>query len=101
MQRVERKLSWRNGLAACRCHHSAEEMKVVQHLWRVKENLSKIEWNILLSPIGPYDAKHSANKMVSAGGQGYQWMLVNEQLSEPVLPVNWRAHKWRAMRGLA
>lgn len=73
----------------------------MRHLWRVKDNLSKIEWNILLSPIGPYDAKHSANKMVSAGGQGYQWMLVKEQLSEPVLPVNWRAHKWRAMRGLA
>lgn len=76
-------------------------LRGIKHAWRIKDNLTRAQWNILLSPIGPYDAKLYASRLVSGGGNGYQWLLVKESIGEPVLPPSSRAMRWRASRGLA
>ena len=53
-------------------------LRAMRHLWRVVDNATEAEWDVLLGPIRQKASRH---------GVAHQWLLTTEKnLAEPVLP---------------
>ena len=67
-------------------------IRAMRHLWRVRDNLTIAQWDVLLGPIRRYYPKESAVKQRSH--VAHQWLLTTDRhLTEPTAQPRYRRHQ--------